>query len=104
MLNSIEPIWEQFHKGLKSLNRNRVEDHAAADDNLQEIFLRIRTRMDTLTGSSRLKSWVLQIAPQRNHRHTLQRDLEEITETVPAGIHPVLVVTKMSSGRWFYSV
>jgi RNA polymerase sigma-70 factor (ECF subfamily) len=83
--NTLEPIWEQFHTRLLKFIRSRVEDDATAEDILQEIFLRIHTRMDTLTDSNRLESWVFQIT-----RHAIidhyrrRRDLEEITETVPA--------------------
>lgn len=65
--------------------RSRVEDEAAAEDILQEVFLRIHTRMDTLTDPNRLESWVFQIARNAVIDHyRRRRELEEIPETVPA--------------------
>jgi RNA polymerase sigma-70 factor (ECF subfamily) len=85
MLNSLEPIWEQFNTRLRRFIRRRVEDDAAAEDILQEVFLRIHTRMETLSDSSRLESWIFQIARNAVIDHyRRRRDLVEIPETIPA--------------------
>lgn len=83
MFNGLEPIWENFNQRLFKFIRSRVEDDATAEDILQEVFLRIHTRMGTLTDSSRLESWIYQIA-----RHAIidhyrrRRNVTDIPETV----------------------
>ncbi len=85
MFNSLETVWEQFHTRLQKFIGSRVEDEAAAEDILQEVFLRIHTRMDTLSDSSRLESWVFQIARNAIIDHyRRRRETEEIPETVQA--------------------
>jgi RNA polymerase sigma-70 factor (ECF subfamily) len=84
MADSFTHVWDHFNARLYQFIRSRVEDEAAAEDLLQEVFLRIHKRMETLSDSSRLESWVYQIA-----RHAIidhyrrRRDLTEIPETVP---------------------
>ena len=83
MADSFTHVWDHFRTRLYRFIRGRVEDEDAAEDLLQEVFLRIHTRMETLSDSSRLESWVYQIA-----RHAIidhyrrRRDLAEIPETV----------------------
>jgi len=85
LFNSFEPIWEQFHARLLKFIRSRVEDEAAAEDILQDVFLRIHTNIDTLSDDGRLESWVFQIARNAIIDHyRRRRELAEIPETIPA--------------------
>jgi len=82
---NLEPIWEQFHSRLLKFIRSRVEDDAAADDIIQNVFLRIHTNMESLSDSNRLESWIFQIARNAIIDHyRRRRDLVEISETTPA--------------------
>jgi len=82
---NLEPIWEQFHSRLLKFIRSRVEDAAAADDIIQNVFLRIHTNMESLSDSNRLESWIFQIARNAIIDHyRRRRDLVEISETTPA--------------------
>jgi RNA polymerase sigma-70 factor (ECF subfamily) len=84
MTDSFIPVWDTFHARLHRFIRSRVEDEAAAEDLLQEVFLRIHARMDTLSDSNRLESWVYQIARNAIIDHyRRRRDLAEIPETLP---------------------
>lgn len=58
----IESLYRRFHDNLKHFILHRVSDEAAAEDLLQEVFLRIHSRIDSLVDSSRVESWVFQIA------------------------------------------
>lgn len=58
----IESLYRRFHDNLKRFILHRVSDEAAAEDLLQEVFLRIHSRIDSLVDSSRVESWVFQIA------------------------------------------
>jgi RNA polymerase sigma-70 factor (ECF subfamily) len=80
---SIEQLWSDFSARLGAFIRSRVEDEAAAQDLLQEVFLRIHTRMATLRDSERIESWVYQIARHAIIDHyRARRSLGPIPETV----------------------
>jgi len=83
MYPSLETIWNDFGARLKGFIRSRVEDDAAAEDLLQEVFLRIHTRMATLQDSDRLESWVYQIARNAVIDHyRARRPLQKLPETL----------------------
>jgi RNA polymerase sigma-70 factor (ECF subfamily) len=57
-----EAVWELLSAKLKSFIRSRVENEQAADDILQETFLRIHQRLAALNDEDRVEAWVYQIA------------------------------------------
>jgi RNA polymerase sigma-70 factor (ECF subfamily) len=57
----IESIWRQFHDPLYAFVRARVADQDAAEDILQDVFLRIHTRIETLRDETKLDAWIYQI-------------------------------------------
>ena len=57
-----EAVWAEFHQELHRFVRRRVRDPDAAQDLLQEIFIKIHLRLATLTRAERLAAWVYQIA------------------------------------------
>lgn len=61
METPLETLWQQFSARLRAFILRRVEDEAVAEDLLQEVFLRIHTRMGGLHDSQRLEAWVFQI-------------------------------------------
>jgi RNA polymerase sigma-70 factor (ECF subfamily) len=56
-----ERVWEEFHTPLQQFIRRRVSDEAAAEDILQDVFLRIHQHMDTLKDVRKLEGWIYQI-------------------------------------------
>lgn len=62
MLKSTAQIWEEFHRQLRAFILARVNDPADADDILQDVFLKIHTRIETLRDQDRLAAWLYQIA------------------------------------------
>ncbi len=82
MQTTTERVWESFHAPLQQFIRRRVSDDAAAEDLLQEVFVRIHTHMETLEDSDRLESWIYQIARNAviDHYRT-RRQPAELTET-----------------------
>jgi len=84
MSHSTEIVWEHFSARLLSFIHRRVEDLPTAEDLLQEVFLRIHTRMETLKDESRLESWVYQIA--RNvilDHYRRRRDTVPVSDELP---------------------
>jgi RNA polymerase sigma-70 factor (ECF subfamily) len=76
-------IWENFGKHLLQFIRRRVEDDAVAEDLLQEVFLRIHARIETLEDQSKIESWIYQIA--RNvviDHYRSRRELVQLPENV----------------------
>ncbi len=61
MKTDIEPIWKEYHNKLHGFILGRVGDKSTADDILQDVFLRIHSRIDTLREDSKLQSWIYQI-------------------------------------------
>lgn len=57
-----EEVWEEFNTGLKQFISRRVPDETCVEDVLQEVFLKIHTRIDTLRDRERLPGWIYAIA------------------------------------------
>lgn len=61
-MNETVQVWNEFSNALRSFIRRRVSDEHAADDLLQEVFIRIHHRLESLNSNDRLASWIFQIA------------------------------------------
>jgi RNA polymerase sigma-70 factor, ECF subfamily len=57
-----ESVWTRLSDGLRGFLRRRVADEHAAEDLLQETFVRIHRNLSALTDADRLAAWVYQIA------------------------------------------
>lgn len=57
-----EQVWREMSDRLRQFVRSRVRSPADVDDILQEVFLRIHQKLDSLRTTERLESWVFQIA------------------------------------------
>jgi RNA polymerase sigma-70 factor (ECF subfamily) len=62
MAMTTERVWEAFNTPLKQFILKRIPDEQQAEDILQEVFLRIHTRIETLRDEKKLQSWMYQIA------------------------------------------
>ena len=60
-MENTEQIWQDYHAKLFGFIRVRVGDSTVADDILQEVFLKIYAKIDTLKESSKIQSWIYQI-------------------------------------------
>ncbi len=61
MTDNIEMVWKEYHENLLSFIRSRVGDAVAAEDILQDVFVKIYTKIDSLKQNAKLKSWIYQI-------------------------------------------
>ncbi len=59
---SIEHIWKDFSGKLKYFIKARVSDDLDADEILQEVFIKIHNKMDTLREKEKITGWIYQIA------------------------------------------
>jgi len=78
-----EKIWTEYHRKLLSFIKKRVSDAAMAEDILQEIFVKVHTRIDSLKEDIKLESWLYQIA--RNTVYDYYRT-HKPSEALPEGL------------------
>lgn len=80
-----QQIWAEFGDRLRVFIARRVNDEADAEDILQDVFLRIHTRLDTLDDERKLGSWVFRIARNAIIDHYRgRRPASELPESVAA--------------------
>ncbi len=77
---SLQTLWDQLHAFLLGFIRSRVTDDDDAEDILQDVFLRIHERLDTVRDMDRLESWIYQIA-----RNSIIDYYRSRRRTVPLG-------------------
>lgn len=58
---STEKIWNDFHARLFGFILKRVHDPDTANDVLQDVFVKIHTKIDTIREEDKLTSWIYQI-------------------------------------------
>ena len=68
-LRALRWLYEQHAPAVSRFLRGLLRDQAAASDALQETFARAFRRLDTVTDSDRLLSWLLGIARFVAHEH-----------------------------------
>ncbi|MBE0690503.1 MAG: RNA polymerase sigma factor SigZ [Anaerolineae bacterium] len=81
---SVEAVWDTFNTPLARFIRKRVPDRQAADDLLQDVYIKMHTNLDGLRDNGRLRAWVYQIA--RNAVYDYYRSLKPavpLLEDVP---------------------
>jgi len=80
---STQQVWESLSGRVGAFIRSRVGDEHATQDLVQETFLRIHDRLDTLTDDQRLAPWVFQIA-----RHLVADHFRRRRPTAPLDRDP----------------
>jgi RNA polymerase sigma-70 factor, ECF subfamily len=55
-------LWVELHQSLRGFVARRISNQIDVDDLVQEIFLRIHSRIHTLDDAERVQAWVYQIA------------------------------------------
>lgn len=81
---STESIWREFSAQLHAYLRRRVHDQTAADDILQEVFLKVHTRLHTLRDTRRLAPWLYAITRNALADHFRQAPVSALPEDVAA--------------------
>jgi RNA polymerase sigma-70 factor (ECF subfamily) len=78
-----EQLWETFSRPLQQFIQRRVPDPHSAEDILQDVFLKIHMRIDTLQQHDRVAAWIYQVA--RNaiaDYYRAQRPVTDLPETL----------------------
>ena len=81
MARDVTDIWQQVHDGLRAFVSKRVANEAEVEDILQEVFLRMHRKLDSLKDPSRIVSWLFQITRHAiiDHYRTPARKRETAT-------------------------
>jgi ATP-dependent DNA helicase RecG len=67
--HSTDAIWAHLSADLRRFIRRRVSDEHAADDLLQETFVRVHRNLSAVQETDRLAAWVYRIARNVIHDH-----------------------------------
>jgi RNA polymerase sigma-70 factor (ECF subfamily) len=59
--NSVETIWKAYHAKLLGFILKRVNDKSTAEDILQDVFVKILNKIDTLREDSKIQNWLYQL-------------------------------------------
>jgi len=76
---STNAVWTQLSADLWRFIRLRVPDDHAADDLLQETFVRIHRHLDKLSATDRLAAWVYKIARNVIVDHYRKTSVQEVS-------------------------
>jgi RNA polymerase sigma-70 factor (ECF subfamily) len=80
-----ESVYGQFDAPLRRFIRSRIRDTAAAEDVLQDVYLRVHSRLHTLRDCAKLSSWLYQIARNAIVDHyRSRRPAEALPEEIPS--------------------
>lgn len=78
---NLEEIWKIFGDRLKSFILSRISDEMAAEDILQEVFVKIHSNIDKLKDDSKIQSWIFQIT--RNSMNDYFRSIKKTNQHLP---------------------
>lgn len=82
MKQTTAQLWDRFADNLRRFIISKVKDEALADDLLQETFIRIHSKIDTLHDETKVQAWVYQIARNIIYDH-FRKSTPEIHAEVP---------------------
>jgi RNA polymerase sigma-70 factor, ECF subfamily len=105
---TLEHIWHEFAEKLGQFIRSRVADPAAAEDILQDVFVRIQKRPGQLRDPAKLEGWLYLITRNavidyyRTRKETVE--LPEWLPAQPTGESHELVELKAAFRRMIYSL
>lgn len=80
MRKNTQELWTLFADSLRRFIYSKVKNDALADDLLQETFIRIHSKIDTLQDDTRVQAWVYQIARNIVYDHYRKSNPESVTE------------------------
>lgn len=61
-MNELEQLWNDYHSDLRRFIDARTRTAADAEDVLQNVFLKIHARFETLRNPNKIRGWLFQIA------------------------------------------
>ena len=61
IINEVDYLWKNFESRLRTFIYSKVSDKAVTEDILQDVFIKIHLKIDTLRDESKVKPWLYQI-------------------------------------------
>jgi RNA polymerase sigma-70 factor, ECF subfamily len=61
-MDTSEKVWQEYHSRLRAFIKSTVSDDTATDDILQNVFLKMHTRLAALKDATKMQSWLYRIA------------------------------------------
>ena len=61
MAPTTERIWKEHADQLRGFIYRRIPDSSVVDDLVQEVFVKVQSKVDTLQDETRLQGWLYQI-------------------------------------------
>jgi len=83
----VEQVWHSFHHPLKQFIVSKTGNDAAAEDILQDVFIKILNQLQNLKQEHKIKAWIYQIT--RNaiiDYYRKEKRLEELPADLPERI------------------
>lgn len=80
IVNLTEAIWHEYHLRLASFIKTKVSEDML-DDILQDVFIKVHTRLDSLKDETKVESWLYQITRNTIIDHyRLKQTSEQFTD------------------------
>ncbi|MBI5443730.1 MAG: RNA polymerase sigma factor SigZ [Deltaproteobacteria bacterium] len=81
----MDRVWREYHDELRGFVAKRVNDPAVADDIVQDVFLRVLEKRDSLRSGEKLRGWLYRIARNAIVDHyRARRPQEELPDSLAA--------------------
>ncbi|MBA3426034.1 MAG: RNA polymerase sigma factor SigZ [Rubrobacteraceae bacterium] len=82
---AVEEVYERFDSDLKKFIVRNVRDTDTAEDILQDVYLKIHTRIGTLEDEEKIRAWVYRIARNAITDHYRAKTPAAQLAEIPAG-------------------
>ncbi len=89
MTSNTSTAWREFHPQLRRYINVRVGNQADAEDILQDVFLRVHQRLDSLRSEENLRAWIFRVAHNAVIDHLRRRRPETPADGVEPASHNV---------------
>ena len=89
MTSNTSTAWREFHPQLRRYINARVGNQADAEDILQDVFLRVHQRLDSLRSEENLRAWIFRVAHNAVIDHLRRRRPETPADGVEPASHNV---------------
>jgi RNA polymerase sigma-70 factor (ECF subfamily) len=82
MNHTTEALWQTFSGSMRGFILKKVQNPDVTEDILQETFIRIHSKIDSVKDETRIKGWVFQIANNlvMDHFRAAKKEGGEITQ------------------------
>ena len=84
MTTEIIPIWNDMNDRLTNFVNGKVKDPELTKDIVQDVFLKVFTKFDTLKNKEKLVSWIYQITRNEIISHFRKLKFEISSDNIEA--------------------